>query len=96
MCSECRVSLAMAELLAAARALLEELHRRAHGARPGPDQSTGHLLTAICNTFSGISLVVDRSTTEANPVDWVETGWTHPQARGLEVTPCTDSATLPR
>ena len=41
-------------------------------------------------------VVVDRSTTGANPAEWVETGWTEPQARGLARTVWTESATLPR
>ena len=41
-------------------------------------------------------LVVDRSTTGANPVDWVATGRTERQARGLGRTPWTGLITLPR
>jgi hypothetical protein len=48
-------------------------------------ESHGHL-SATEEWSSTTPLVVDRSTTGANPVDWVETGWTHLQARGLERT----------
>jgi hypothetical protein len=30
--------------------------------------------------------IVDRSTTETYPVDWLETGWTEPHVGGLERT----------
>jgi hypothetical protein len=41
----------------------------------------------------GIPLaVVAPSTTGANPVDWVETGWTELQVSGVEATPWTDTA----
>jgi hypothetical protein len=40
--------------------------------------------------------IVDRSTTETYPVDWLETGWTEPHVGGLERTIETKTITLPR
>ena len=42
-----------------------------------------------------IRLVVDRSTTWMNGVDWVETGWIEQHSDGPELTIKMETATLP-
>jgi hypothetical protein len=46
--------------------------------------------------FRGLERIVDRSTTGANWMDEVETGWTEQHNRGVGPTPETETTTLPR
>ena len=63
------------------------------------DPTPSERAVLVMRQLDGVSStqpIVDRSTTAADSVDEMETGWTKPHARGTGSTTETENTTLPR